>query len=237
MDELVKFQHSTGKLMEFLNKWAKPLGKKCEDKNASNQQKASYYLWARYSMSIKTIRHICAIEFFPDLCVIGRCCLEISASLQAVLSDEKAANDYLEFEKHSKSNYLKYLKSIGETQKATRFEENLSELGVENPENYKWNKWCAQSGGYSKLIQNHKGPEEREFYLFSSDFAHGSIIAIQILQNLKPSSKLLESLIQMVYSDYILSTKSFLDKVWGQIITNDSKKCKNEFYEIARLNC
>lgn len=235
MDELVKFQHSTEKLMEFLNRWAKPLGEKCEDNNASSQQKASYYIWARYSMSIKTIRQICSIEFFPDLCVIGRCCLEVSASLQAVLLDEQAATDYLEFEKHSKSNHYKnYLKNSGNHKKIVQAEEHLRKLGVENPYNYK-NK-CWYKKGYSSLVKKYKGNDERELYFFFSDFTHGSINAIRILQNQQPSPKLLESPIKLVYSDYILSTKSFLDKVWGQITTDDSEKCKNEFNEIARLN-
>jgi hypothetical protein len=102
MEESKKFGCSSDKLMEFLTLWAKPLSEKCENISASSQQKASYYIWARYSMSIKTIKQICVIEFFPDFCVIGRCCLEVSASLQAVLSNEQAANYYLEFEKHSK---------------------------------------------------------------------------------------------------------------------------------------
>jgi len=237
MDQLEKFRYSSDKLIEFLGNWAKPFEEKCE-KSKDNQLRASYYIWARYSMSIKTLRNICRIEFFPDLCVIGRCCLEFSASLQAVLSDKKAADDYIQFEKHSKSNYYKkYLKSSGKHEKIAKAKEHLRELGVENPDNYKWDKWCARLDGFSKLIENHKGPKERELYSFFSDFAHGSIIAVQILQNLQPSIELLEKPIKLVYSDYILSTKTFLDKVWGPIITNESEKCKREFNQVAQLFC
>ncbi|MBA7653320.1 hypothetical protein ES703_61168 [subsurface metagenome] len=233
MDELTKFRHSSDKLMEFLNRWAKPLEEKCENNNASSQQKASYYLWARYSISVKTLKHICKIEFFPDLCVIGRCCLEFSASLKAVLSDKQAANDYLEFEKHAKAGYQRYLKNKSEAEKAAQLEEHLSELGVENLDDYKRKKWCKE--GYAKLVENYKGSKERELYSLFSDFAHGSVIAIRILQNQPPFAKLLEKTIKTLYSDYILSTKSFLDEVWGQIVTTESDKCNKDFDGVARL--
>jgi hypothetical protein len=224
MDDLMKFQHSSDKLMEFLRKWAKPLSERCENNNASSQQKASYYLWARYSMSIKTIKQIFSVEFFPDICVICRCCLEVSASLQAVLSDEQEANNYLEFEKHSKSNHIRCLKYIGKTKEAVRLEKHLSEFGIESIDNYK--SKCWYKGGYSKLVKDHKGPDERELYFFFSDFTHSSVNAIRTLQNLQAPPNLLESLVKLVYSDYICSTKSFLDKTWGEIVTGDSEKCK-----------
>lgn len=237
MDEITKFRHSSDKLMEFLNNWAKPLDERCENNNASSQQKASYYIWIRYSMLIKTIKQICAVEFFPDLCIIGRCCLEFSVFLQAVLSDKQAADDYIEFEKHAKSNYLRLFGDMSNTQKTTEFEKHIKEFGVENPNNYKWNKWCAKQGGYARLIEKYKGTNERKLYSFFSDFAHGSIIAIRILQNQQPSTSLLIKTIKLVSSDYILSTKSFLEEAWGPIVTEDSQKCKNEFNQLAQMFC
>ena len=235
MDELTKFRHSSDKLMEFLNRWAKPLDERCENNNASSQQKASYYIWARYSMSVKTLKHICKIEFFPDLCVIGRCCLEFSASLKAVLSDERAADDYLAFEKHAKAKCLRILTNSGDLEKADQAKKHLSELGVGNPDDYKWDKWCARLGGITNLIKKYKSDEAYQLYSFFSDFAHGSVIAIRILQNQPPSAKLLEKTIKTLYSDYILSTKSFLDEVWGQIVTTESDKCKKDFDGVAQL--
>lgn len=187
-------------------------------------------------MSIKTIKQICAVEYFPDLCVIGRCCLEVSASLNVVLSNGQAANDYLEFEKHSKSNhYKKFLKKSGKNEKIVQAEEHLREIGVENPDDYKWDKWCARLGGYSKLVADYKGPDEREIYSFFSTFTHGSVDAMKNLENLQSPTNFLELVVKSVYSDYN-STKSFLDTAWGQIITDNSEDCKGEFCEIARLS-
>ena len=235
MEELENFKKSTDKLVEFLNKWAGPLSERCEKNNSSSQQKASYYLWLRYSMSIKTIKQICSIEFFPDLCVIGRCCLEISASLQAVLSDEQVAQDYLEFEKHSKSNhYRKFLKKSDDYERISQAEEHLNKIGVKNPDNYK--KKCWYKYGYAQLVETYKGEKDRELYFFLSDYVHSSINAFKITKDMRSCQKLLEKTIKLVYSDYIILTKSFLDNVWDEIIIGDRDKCENEFIEIAKLN-
>jgi len=235
MNALEKFACSSDELMHFLSNWVEPIDRKCEGNN-DNQIKASYYIWARYSMSIRTLKHLCKIEFFPDLCVIARSCLEFSASLRAVLSDKNAADDYIEFEKHATSNYLRYLENKGEIEKTVRLREHLSELDAENPNDYKWKKWCARHSGITGLIEKYT-PEASRLYNFLSDFAHGSVLAIRFFQNKSPSPDLLENLIGCVYSDYICSTKSFIDKVWGPIITDDSQRCKSEFDQVAGRFC
>jgi hypothetical protein len=45
MYELTKFRELSDKLVEFIDNWIELLDEKCENNIASNQQKASCYLW------------------------------------------------------------------------------------------------------------------------------------------------------------------------------------------------
>jgi len=90
-----KFLDSYSKLEKFLGKWITYLDKRCVG-NTDNQIEASYYVWARYTISIRTLKRLCKPQFFPDLCVIARCCLEYDASILAIMLDEDLAKNYLE---------------------------------------------------------------------------------------------------------------------------------------------
>jgi len=60
-------------------------------------------------------------------------------------------------------------------------------------------------------------------------------MGIRILQNTPGiASELLMKLVDVTYSGYLCITKSFLDKAFGPIITQDSENCKKEFDEVAR---
>jgi hypothetical protein len=232
-----KFLDSYSKLEEFLSKWITDLNKKC-NRNSDNQIKASYYIWARYSIAIRSFRHLCQPQFLPDLYVIARCCLEYDASLLAVLNDQGAATNYLEFEKHAKTNYLrKFGNNIDKNKKKT-YENNLASLGVKNLEDYKWTKWCVKQGGYSGLIEKYNGKDAKRNYFFFSEFSHGSVMAVKILQNISNPDKnllMMQDIVNLVYLGYLDETNSFLEKALGPIITSDSENCRKEFDEVTRL--
>jgi hypothetical protein len=230
-----KFLDSYGKLDKFLNKCITLLDKRCVG-NTDKQIEASYYVWARYTISIHTVRRLCEPRFFPDLCVIARCCLEYDASLLAVLNDQCAATDYLEFEKHAKASHLRKFGDTLDNNKKALYENILASQGVEDVENYKWDKWCAKQGGHTGLIKKYEGEDAIKLYSLWSHLAHGSVMGIRILQNTPGiASELLMKLIVGTYSSYLCATKSFLDKVFGLIITQDSENCKEEFNEVTRL--
>jgi hypothetical protein len=230
-----KFLDSYSKFKEFLMKWSIPLDKRCVG-NTDEQIEASYYVWSRYSISIHTLRRLCEPHFFPDLCVIARCCLEYDASLLAVMSDKNLAKNYLEFEKHAKANYLRKFGNSIDKNKKTLYENILASQGVEDIENYKWDKWCAKQGGHTGLIKKYESEDALKLYSFWSHLAHGSVMGIRILQNTPDiAAELLAKLVDVTYSGYLCVTKSFLDKTLGLIITQDSENCKKEFNEVTRL--
>ena len=226
-----KFLGSYSKLDGFLSKWFTDLDKKCS-RNSDKQIKASYYIWARYSIAIRSFRHLCEPQFLPDLYVIARCCIEYDASLLAVMEDQEAATSYLEFEKHAKANYLKKFGNTIDKNEKKIYENNLASLGVKNLEDYKWTKWCVKQGGYSGLIEKYEGIGATRLYFFLSGFAHSSVMAVKILQNTANPHKSLLMVVELVYSCYLIGTKPFLDKALGPIITSDSEKCKGEFDEV-----
>lgn len=230
-----KFLNSYSKLEEFLSKWITDLDKKC-NRNSDNQIKASYYIWARYSIAIRSFRRLCEPQFFPDLCVIARCCIEYDASLLAVLSDQGVATNYLEFEKHAKASHLRKFGNTIDNNKKALYENILASQGVEDVENYKWDKWCAKQGGHTGLIREYESEDAIKLYSLWSHLSHGSVVGIRILQNTPDiASELLAKLIVETYSSYLCATKSFLDKLFGLIITPDSENCKEEFDEVTRL--
>ncbi|MBN1795043.1 MAG: hypothetical protein JW804_00060 [Sedimentisphaerales bacterium] len=237
MTLIEKFFRSYNKLEDFLKKWITILDKKCT-KNPDNQIKASYYIWARYSIAIRSFKRLCEPQFLPDLYVIARCCLEYDASLSAILNDQEAATDYLEFEKHAKANYLRKFGNTIDKNKKKTYENNLALLGVKNIENYKWTKWCAKQGGYIGLIEKYEGTDAKRNYFFFSELSYGSVMAMKILQNISKSDKFLlmmQDIINLVYTGYIVGTNSFLEKVLGPIITSDSEQCKKDFDEIEQF--
>jgi len=236
MNEVEKFFNSEQKLREFFGEWSKPLDDRCKN-NSDNQIRAAYYLWARYSMSIRTLEHLCDPKFLPDLFVIARSCLEFRVSLKALVSDEQLAKDYLDFEKHVKSRWFNQLQSEGDLSKTVEYRQKLSELGVKDPNEYRWDKWCVHADGITGLMKDFGDANEMKLYSQLSHFAHGSVIALQVLENTNPQgcAKFLDEVIKIIYLGYILSTKSFLNKAWGPIITPDSEACKNSFVQVANV--
>jgi hypothetical protein len=189
-------------------------------------------------MSIHTLRRLCEPQFFPDLCVIARCCLEYDASLLAVIDDQDAAKNYLEFEKHAKANYLRKFGDAIDNDEKALYENILASQGVDDIEDYKWDKWCVKQGGYSGLIENYNGKDAKRNYFFFSEFSHGSVMAVKILQNISNPDKnllMMQDIVNLVYLDYLDGTNSFLKKVLGPIITSDSENCRKEFDEVTRL--
>jgi len=232
MSEIEKFFDSEQKLQMFLKEWSKPLDDRCKD-NSDNQIRAAYYLWARYSLSIRTLRKLCEPGFLPDLFVLSRTCLEFNASLRSVLADKQIAEKYIEFEKHALCSYYRYLKDTKNLSKAQEVKKKISKMGVSNPDQFRSTRWCPE--GYSSLVETYLGPEGKKLYSLFSDFVHGSIVALRFLENNNPQESWISKVIIVTYCGYINSAHSFLDKAWGPIITPDGEACKSAFVHVAKV--
>ena len=79
MDSISRFKKSYAVLQSFYERWLVRLGERCE---GHDQRQAAYYVWARYSMSIRTLDAILDPHLIPDLSVICRGCLEFDVSLR-----------------------------------------------------------------------------------------------------------------------------------------------------------
>jgi hypothetical protein len=229
MCEIAQLAAFKERLESFLQQWAQPLDQQCRN-HADIQVKAAYCIWARYTMSIRTVVHLSEPQFIPDLFVIARCCVEFNASLNAVLNDVNVAEQYLDFEKSALCSYVKYLEENDRTDDAENAREILKQMGVTDPTKHKSKKWCKQ--GYTKLVQKH-APNAVNLYGQLSDFVHGSVVALRFMERQRPTEDG-PGRIQMITDlGYVSSTKTFLDRAWGVIITDESERCKNDFLGVA----
>jgi hypothetical protein len=164
--------------------------------------------------------------------VIARCCIEFSASLRAVLTEKDLATDYLQFEKHAKSNYYKKFGDTMEPMKIQQMQNYLKSLGVENTDDYKWDKWCRRVGGITNLIRKY-APQSEILYWQFSHFAHGSVLALQILRRMVQNDRRPVDMVDLVYCDYLISTEGFVEQFWGPVVTSESERCKSELWDVA----
>lgn len=111
MDTINRFKQSYEQFHVFVGKWFESIDRRCQ---GDIQRLAAFYVWARYSMSLRTIDALLAPPFLPDLAVICRGCLEFDASLEGVRRYPGLASDYLEFDKHAKARYLRIMQEQGD---------------------------------------------------------------------------------------------------------------------------
>ena len=226
MDSITaKFQRSYVCLQKFLNTWTGEIQDRCL---VDEQRKASFYVWVRYTISIRTLHQISDPHYIPDIYIIGRSCLEYHASLMGVMADPQLATKYLEFPDRSRAYIAKVLARLGYTTWLAKEEPYLRKIFGDD-----WRKEARPTWhNISNLIENYLGPEERFLYWWGSQFTHGTSLSIENLQRTKPTLALFDKIIKVVFLAYGQSTRDFLDFAWGPVITDDSQNCKDEF----RLN-
>ena len=144
MDSISRFKRSYAVLQTFYERWLVRLGERCEGQDL---RQAAYYMWSRYSMSIRTLDALLDPHLIPDLSVICRGCLEFDVSLEAIIKDENVARDYLEFDKHAKARYLKILSKQGDIDRLLMRREQFDETFGEDPDSFRRDSWCKKQGG------------------------------------------------------------------------------------------
>jgi hypothetical protein len=185
-------------------------------------------------MSIRTLDAMLDPHLIPDLSVICRGCLEFDVSLEAIIKDENIARDYLEFDKHAKSRYLKILSKQGDIDRLLTRREQFDETFGEDPDNFGRNSWCAKHQGITGLIQKLNRSIDLRLYNMLSHFAHGSIWAMQTLDGrISDPDKTLATMIDAVYTRYLDSSRSFVWFVWEPLTTPEGEQCKSDLLEVA----
>jgi len=231
MDSISRFKKSYAVLQAFYDQWLVRLRERCE---AHDQRQAAYYVWWRYSMSIRTLDAILDPHLIPDLSVICRGCLEFDVSLEAIIKDGNVARDYLEFDKHAKAHYLKILSKQGDIDRLLMRREQFDETFGEDPDDFGRNSWCAKYQGITGLMNKLERSIDIRLYNMLSHFAHGSILAMQTLDaNIVDPDKTLATMIEGAYTSYLDSTRRFVWFAWEPLTTPEGEQCKNDFLGVA----
>lgn len=222
----VMFKRSFTHLQTFLDNWMGRIQAKCL---GDDQRKASFYIWARYTMSIRTFHQICDPQNIPDIYVIARSCVEYDAYLKGVIADSELAKDYLEFSDNARAYYGMVLEKLGDNSQLAKLEPDLKRVFGNNWRKEARIKWCNTS----KLVEQYGGPAQRCLYAWWSHYTHGSALAMEKLMCTAPSQHHLDTAVVNVYGSYVPSTDDFLSFAWGRIVTPDSESCKREFQAVT----
>lgn len=234
MNAVNQFKRSFGHLQQFLQAWLPKITERCKD---ADQRTAGYYVWARYSMSIRTLDALTDPQLIPDIAVICRGCLEFDVSLEAVLKSDELAHEYLEFDKHAKAKYLKLLGKHGEIDRLLEFRERFDKQFGEDPDAFKLPSWCHRHGGATGLLEKFDRKYEMRLYNMLSHFAHGSVSSLQALDQWSENPAIsLGRIIDATYSAYLSSSYKFLEFIWGPLVTPDGERCKGEFLQVMAAN-
>lgn len=229
MDQIGRFKRSHTVLQGFFEKWLSRIEERC---SGQIQCKAAFYVWARYSMSMRTLNALLDPHFLPDLAVICRGCVEFDVSLEAVIKDEEMAREYLEFEKHAKARYLQILRKQGDIERLLLRKGQFEEKFNESPDNYKQTSWCAKKGGISGLMRSPEHKNKLRIYNMLSHFAHGSVWAMQMLEGRVNPEQTLAMLVENMYTGYLDSSRAFVWFAWEPLTTPEGERCKNDFLRV-----
>ena len=229
MSATAKFKRSYDPLMSFLDKWTGKIQDRCLPEE---QSKACFYIWCRYTMSIRVLYKICEPQYIPDIYVIARSCLEYSASFKAVSVEPELAKAYVEYPDTARAYYGKVLEGLGDHSALAKLEPQLKGIFGDDWRAKAKFSWCHPTN-ISTLVNTYGGPDVRRLYALWSHFTHGSALSLEILQKMLPTQDALDKVIVAVYAQYVLITRDLIDLAWGVIVTYDSENCKREFNAIA----
>lgn len=226
-NQTAKFNQSFLLLSKFLDNWVDKVKSQAVQDEI---RRAAWFVWGRYTLSIRSVHKICSPYFLPDIWLIGRSCLEHEATLRGIIADLEIARDYLNFMDKAKAYYACLVEKLGLRDRLTHLEPQLIATLGENWRDQKATTWSKASD----LVERYGGPACRCCYALWSHFTHCSVVASQMLEHTVPSEISLDNTIESIYGGYVLVTTDFLDFIWGPIVTRESDRCKNDFLNVMR---
>jgi hypothetical protein len=231
MDSTSRFQKAFALLQTFYDRWVVPIDERCR---GDDHRRAAYYIWARYSMSIRTLAVLQDPKAIPDVSVICRGCIEYDVSLEAVMKEQEIAREYLDFETHARAHYLQILSKQGDVDRLLMRREQFDEAFGEEPDQFRHTSWCAKRKGMTGLLRSLNRTTELRLYNMLSHFAHGSIGAMQTLEGgITDPAETLRAMTDGTFDAYLESSRRFIWFIWEPIATPDSEECKADFAQIV----
>ncbi len=230
VDRIADFKRSYAALTRFHTSWLPRIQARC---SGHDQREAAFYVWARYSMSMRTLDALSDPHLIPDLSVICRGCLEFDVALEAVMRDPGTARDYLEFVKHAKARYLRILGEQNQFDRMLFRRQQFEEEFGESPEEFGRSSWCARQQGITGLMRSLERTADLRIYNILSHFAHGSVWAVQTLDGgISNPEDALGALVNGTYVKYLKSSQAFVQFVWEPLTTPEGERCKCDFNQV-----
>lgn len=178
MAALTNIGDAQAKIDVFASKWQVKLFEYCK---GSNQKLACWFLWERYLLGLRSLRHLCAVN---DLCgcyTIARCCLEYSVAITAIAKHPKLGDDYMGYDVHAKNRHLNNMKLTEETWKVDELQKYMaSRFGPDfaRKKNPNWH------GGFPELCKLAGQEDQLATYTVLCQFMHGTITGMYALNML-----------------------------------------------------
>ncbi len=226
------------KIDAFVSRWVKDLWPYCK---TNNQKQACWYLWIRYSLSLRSLRHLAAANDICGCYTIARCCIEYDVAISAIAKKPELGDDYMGYEVHAKSRHLQSMRHHEPSWKIDELEKYMaSQFGPDFARSKKPN-W---HGGFPTLCVVAGCEDVLSMYHILCQFVHGTVTGMKALNTLgmmgeQHSGTTLMNLLTIHTLSFLQITRRVLDvlfPLWTQVKDDCEKELKSLAESVVGLS-
>lgn len=229
--DLHAIQNAQAHIDAFVSKWHTELFKLCK---SNNQKLACWYLWLRYLLGLRSLRHLCAANDLTGCYTMARCCMEYDVAIAAIANDPTLGDSYIAYDAHAKNRHLRAMSHSAEAWKIDELRQYMSKRYGPDFATKKDSNW---HGGFPKLCEVAGREDELPTYHVLCQFVHGTVANMYALNNLglMGGHKELENALEVLYIytlQYLRSTKLVVD-VLSPLWTQAKQDCESDLDVLA----
>lgn len=231
MAAAINIEDPQPKIEAFVSKWQTKLFQSCK---GNNQKLACWYLWLRYLLSLRSLRHLCAANDLCGCLTMARCWLEYDIAIAAIAKKPELGDSYIQYDVHAKNRHLEHMKRSDETWKTDELQQYMiSRFGPDFAKHRKLN-W---HGGFRNLCDMAGCDDDLTTYHVLSQHVHGTISGMYALNMLgvMGKHKSPEFAIQVleIYTLRYLKATERIIQVLCRLWTPTKGRCKQDLDGLA----
>ena len=218
----------------FADRWQTPIRERCNN----NQKTAVWYLWLRFLMALRSLRHLERANDLSGCYLVARCCLECSVSLASVSQDATLADDYMAYYDHAIMGQITEMRNGSPGDPDFDLMENIAKakFGPNFPAKPKV-KWDP---GMRKLFEKAGRKSDYQLYKWYCQMAHAPISGLKIIaaeERLGPEyqTSRCRMLLELQTGSFVVSTGMLIDIAYGSLWTQEKQNCSDEFESVKAL--